>query len=125
MHADDEVRVARDLLQQARRVPEVPDVELDPDGVAADLVDERGCIAERVQNRPALDSFPLERLDGEPQAKPLRLPRDLAHPVDCGRTFTWSGEAQDRRRFIRRKDFERAKERVDARADGVGARQQR
>jgi len=31
--------VARDLVEQVGRVPEVPDVELDPDGVAADLVD--------------------------------------------------------------------------------------
>ena len=103
----------------------MPDVELDSDGVAPDLVDEPGRVAERPQDRPALHTFRLERLDGEPQAEPLRLPRDLAHPVDCGATVTRSGEAQNRRRFIRRKDFERAKERVDALADGVRARQQR
>src|SRR5437762_208392 len=72
VHAGDELRVARDLLEQPGRVPEVPDVELDPDGVAADLLEELCGIAERVQDRPALDPLQLERLDGQPQVETVR-----------------------------------------------------
>src|SRR6476660_951993 len=100
----------------------MPDVELDADGGAADLVDELGGVAERVQDRPALDPLQLERLDGEPQAEPLRLARDLAHAADRGLTVAGAGEAEDRGRRVRRQDLERAQYRVHALADGLGAR---
>ena len=76
----------------------MPDVELDPDGGAAHLVDEPSGIAERVQDRPALDAFQLERLDGQSQAEPLCFTRDLAHPADRCLTVARTGETEDRRR---------------------------
>src|SRR3954449_10255799 len=69
------MRVARDLFEQPGRVPEVPDVELDTDGVVPDLLEELGGIAERVEDRPALDPHQLKWLDGPPQAPPLPPPR--------------------------------------------------
>src|SRR5438067_5000717 len=118
------MRVARDLLEQPGRVPEVPDVELDPDRVAADLLEELGGIPEGVQDRPALDPLQLERLDGQPQAEPLRLARDLAYAADRGLAVARAGEAEDRRRLVRRENLERAQQRGNPLAHGVGAGQQ-
>src|SRR5207237_8360916 len=106
VHAGDEVSVARDLVEQVRRVPELPDVELDPDGAVVDLLDERSGFAERVQDRPALDSLQLKRLDGQSQAEPLRLPPDLAHAPHRPLTVTRAGEAQARGRRISRESFD-------------------
>ena len=78
-------------------------------------------VAERVQDRPALDSLPLKRLDGQPQAEPLRLTRDFAHAADRGLAIAGAREAEDRRRLVRRENLERAEERVDALADDVRA----
>src|SRR4051812_43036465 len=125
MHAGDEMRVARDLFEQAGRVPEVPDVELDPNGVAADLLEELGGIAERVQDRPALDPLQLERLDGQPQVETLRLARDLAYAADRGLAVARAGEAEDRRRLVRRENLERAQHSGHPLAHGAGAGQQR
>src|SRR2546430_6958273 len=118
------MRVARDLLEQPGRVPEVPDVELDPDRVAAYLLEELGGIPEGVQDRPALDPLQLERLDGQPQAEPLRLARDLAYAADRGLAVARAGEAEDRRRLVRPENLERAQQRRHPPAPGGGARQQ-
>jgi hypothetical protein len=66
VHADEAVGVQRDLVEQVGRVPEVPRVELDPDCVGADLVQQLDRLGERVHNRPILDPLALERLEGEP-----------------------------------------------------------
>src|SRR4029079_1616497 len=57
--------------------------------------------------------------------EPLGLARDLAHAADRGLTVAGPGEAEDRRRRVRREGLERAEQRVQPLAHGVGPRKQR
>src|SRR6476646_7993051 len=71
VHSREPVRMPLDLVEQVRRVPEVPDVELDADRGRAGLVDELDGLAQRVDDRPALEALALERLEREPEAGAL------------------------------------------------------
>jgi len=71
-----------DLVEQVRRVPEVPDVELDADRGRAGLVDELDGLAQRVDDRPALEALALERLEREPEAGALGFGAELAQALD-------------------------------------------
>ena len=53
------------------------------------------------------------------------LARDLAHAADRGLAVAGAGEAEDRRRLVRREDLERAEQRVDPLTEGVRTGQQR
>jgi hypothetical protein len=103
----------------------VPHVELDPDRIRADLVDQLRGLAERVHDRPALDALALERLEREPPAEAFRLARDLAQAGDDGRAVAGAGQRDDAARAERGEPLERGEDRVDALARVLRAGQQR
>jgi hypothetical protein len=103
----------------------VPGVELDPDRVRADLVDQLDRVAERVHDRPVLDPLPLEGLEREPQVQARGFGADLAEALDDGRTVARAGQADDAGRVEGGEAVERAEDRGDPLARVVRARQER
>ena len=78
----------------------------------ADLLDDPGGIAQRVQGRPALDPLRLEGLEGDPQVEPFGLGDDLAQAADRGVLLAGAGEAEERGGLEGGETVERAEDRV-------------
>src|SRR2546427_3078668 len=126
VHAGEPGRVALDLVEQVRGVPEVPDVELDAERRGADLFDQLDGVVQRVDDRPVLDPLALKGLERDPHAGPLRVRADLAQAFDHGRPVrARPGEAEDGGRPKGSKPVDRAHDRIDAFARVLGAGQER
>ncbi len=105
LDGDEAVAVARDLVLERRRVPQVPGVEDEPD-VRAGLVDERGGVPERGHERPVLLLVARHRLEPDGNAEPRRLVGERAQPLGERRTglvfaevSRRPGRADERRRL--------------------------
>ena len=92
----------------------MPHVELDAERGRADLLDDRGGVPERVEDRPALDAFRLERLERDAQVELLRFGRYFAQAAERGRAVARAGEAEDGGGLECREPVERAEDRVDS-----------
>src|SRR5947209_3154041 len=82
VHSGDERRVPLDLVEEVRRAPEMPHVELDTERRRADPFDDRRGVAERARDRPVLEALALERLQGDAQADLLGFGDHLAQPSE-------------------------------------------
>src|SRR5207244_9209008 len=82
VHGADELGVLADVVVQRLRVPEVPDVEGDPERGLRRLLHEVDRLAKRRRDRPLLRTDALERLEPDAHAVRLRLAADPAEAVD-------------------------------------------